>query len=86
VTTAAGGSGFSSGAICHQWIAREAIYHAEMISDPCRYEVPRRWFALELWQARQADSEGLLPSCPVASCTALASDSGAPELKEHLIH
>lgn len=57
-----------------------------MISDPCRYEVPRRWFALEHRQARQAAAQGLLPACPVPGCCALASGSGPPELKEHLIH
>jgi hypothetical protein len=85
--TAAGAEGFSSGAIRHQYIAPEAVYHAdEMISDPCRYEVPHRWYALAHGQARRDANAGVIPACPIPHCGALATGSGSSDLKEHLIH
>jgi hypothetical protein len=87
VTTAASGAGFSCGARFNHWIAEEAVYEPnDMTSDPCRYEVPERWFALDHAQARQAAANNAIPPCPVAGCDALAPASRATQLKEHLIH
>ncbi len=87
VLTAAGAAGFSCGGRDHKFVAEEVIYDAEeMPSDPQLYEVPARWFALRAAQARRAAAAGLLPACPEPGCAALASGTGASDLKEHMIH
>jgi hypothetical protein len=87
VTTAAGGAGFTCGARFNHWIAEDAVYEpSDMTSDPCRYEVPKRWFALDHADARRAAASHAIPSCPAAGCSALAAGAGATDLKEHLIH
>lgn len=85
VAVASGAAGFSSGARHFQQVPEELTYDTdEMRSDPCCYEVPKRWFAMLPKEARRAAD--LLPGCPVPTCTALADDSSPRVQKEHLIH
>lgn len=87
VLAAAGAAGFSSGARHHRFVGENVIYEGEeMTSEPMRYDVPQRWYELDHNQARADARRGLLPSCPEATCSALAAGVGSAQLKEHMVH
>jgi hypothetical protein len=87
VVTAAGAGGFSGGSRHHQRIAAHPVYLTEeMTSDPCMYEVPQRWFAMDRARAQQATQAGAIPACADASCPALVPGAQPRDLKTHFIH
>lgn len=87
VLAAAGSGGYSGGSRHHQRIASHPVYLTEeMTSDPCMYEVPQRWYAMEVANARQAAQAGAIPACASTACGALAAASQPRDLKKHFIH
>jgi hypothetical protein len=85
VAVAVGAAGFSSGARHFQRIPEDVTYDTDnMRSEPCLYEVPKRWFAMFPREARK--TAHLLPLCSVIGCSALAPAAEPRDQKAHLIH